>query len=126
MKTKTANKDRLSKKNSKVDAAIGANLRFHREAANVTQQELAAALGISFQQIQKYEKGTTRIACSTLLLIANFLNISLLSFFNDLDKMKRSRTVLSKEDIEIALLYKNCAPPAKRSIKKFLKNLSAN
>ncbi len=125
MKAK-ASKGYLNKKNLKVDITIGANLRFHREAANITQQELANALGISFQQIQKYEKGANRIACSTLLMIGDFLDISILSFFDDLGKIKKppKSGLLSKEEIEVALLYKNCDPSARKSVKKILKNLS--
>lgn len=57
-----------------LDAAIGARLRMRRRAAGLSQQKLAEQLGVTFQQIQKYERGSNRIAGSTLILIAEALD----------------------------------------------------
>jgi transcriptional regulator with XRE-family HTH domain len=56
-----------------LDVAIGARLRVRRRAAGLSQQKLAERLGVTFQQVQKYERGTNRIAGSTLILIAEAL-----------------------------------------------------
>lgn len=56
-----------------VDAEIGARIRAHRVKLGVSQQQLAADLGLTFQQVQKYEKGVNRVAASTLLRIARVL-----------------------------------------------------
>lgn len=57
-----------------VDRQIGELIRARRLAQNISQVQLAAALGLTFQQVQKYEKGTNRVAASTLMRIARALN----------------------------------------------------
>lgn len=56
-----------------LDVAIGARLRVRRRAAGLSQQKLAERLGVTFQQVQKYERGANRIAGSTLIGIAEAL-----------------------------------------------------
>lgn len=59
---------------SPLDVAIGARLRIRRRASGLSQQKLAERLGVTFQQVQKYERGANRIAGSTLILIAEALD----------------------------------------------------
>lgn len=56
-----------------VDIAIGARIRHRREAARMTQAELAKYAGVTFQQVQKYERGANRVAAARLLQIAEAL-----------------------------------------------------
>jgi len=58
---------------------ISRNIRLHRLARKMTQVELGAALGISFQQVQKYETGRNRVSSSRLLRIAHILNVDVLT-----------------------------------------------
>lgn len=58
---------------SLVDAEIGVLIRARRQERNVSQTQLADDLGITFQQVQKYEKGINRVAASTLIRIARAL-----------------------------------------------------
>ncbi len=67
---------------SVVDAQVGARIKFHRMAAGMTQQGLAEMLGITFQQLQKYEKGANRVGASRLHRIAVLLDVSPASFFD--------------------------------------------
>ena len=60
---------------------IGRNLRMLRNRRGISQTQLAEQLGITFQQVQKYEKGSNRISASTLLEIAKALNFDVLDFF---------------------------------------------
>ena len=55
---------------------VGLNLRRLRKARKLTQEQLAKALGITFQQIQKYERGTNRISASMLIMAARALHAS--------------------------------------------------
>lgn len=55
---------------NRADIPIGKTVRERREAISMTQAKLGGALGVTFQQEQKYEKGANRIAASKLLLIA--------------------------------------------------------
>lgn len=58
------------------DAAIGARIRLRRHALGITQSDLAQALGLTFQQVQKYERGVNRVAANRILQIAKLLECS--------------------------------------------------
>jgi transcriptional regulator with XRE-family HTH domain len=64
-----------------VDAHVGKKIRHFRWLAGVTQQDLAAAVGIRFQQIQKYETGMNRVSASRLYDISKSLNVDISEFF---------------------------------------------
>jgi transcriptional regulator with XRE-family HTH domain len=67
-----------------VDKTIGIRLRGLRLEANCSQSELADALGVSFQQVQKYEKGVNRIGAARLVEIARTLQVDTSYFLDDL------------------------------------------
>ncbi len=71
---------------TKDEVRIGAGIRDARIAAGMTQARLAYALDVSVQQIQNYEKGSVRIAASTLKIVAEFLDVSIVSFFEVRDR----------------------------------------
>jgi len=60
-----------------VDKAIGGRLKLYRQRANLSQTALGKHLGVSFQQVQKYENGTNRISAAALMRMSRFLNISI-------------------------------------------------
>lgn len=66
-----------------VDKHIGAQIRAFRLRAGLTQTELAQALGITFQQLQKYENGSNRIAAARLADTAQVLGVPIQTFFAD-------------------------------------------
>jgi transcriptional regulator with XRE-family HTH domain len=75
-------KDRsASRKSSDVDVRVGARVRQRRVALGVTLQELGSRVGVSFQQIQKYEAGDSRIPVSRLQEIAQVLDVPITWFF---------------------------------------------
>lgn len=57
-----------------LDVAIGARLRVRRRAVGLSQQKLAERLGVTFRQVQKYERGANRVAGSTLIVMAQALD----------------------------------------------------
>ncbi len=67
-----------------VDIHVGRRIAEKRLALGYNQSELGRALGLTFQQIQKYEKGTNRVSASKLWLISQFLKIDLPYFFEGL------------------------------------------
>jgi transcriptional regulator with XRE-family HTH domain len=69
---------------NKVDRHIGLRLRSRRLALKMTQTDLADALGVTFQQVQKYEKGSNRISASTLNEMAETLKVPVAYFFEGL------------------------------------------
>jgi transcriptional regulator with XRE-family HTH domain len=64
-----------------VDIYIGARMRERRLALNLSQAGLGEVLGVSFQQVQKYEGGKNRVSAARLFEICRILNLSLSSMF---------------------------------------------
>ena len=67
-----------------IDVTIGSRLRLRRLAMGFSQETLGRALGITFQQIQKYERGTNRIFASRLFHLARVLRVPVAYFFQGL------------------------------------------
>ena len=67
-----------------VDVHVGARVRQRRVLHGMTQTGLADALGLTFQQVQKYEKGTNRISSSRLFRLTRALDVSIEYFFEDM------------------------------------------
>ncbi len=76
----------VGKRSSEVDQHVRKRIRQRRNALGMSQEKLAAALGISFQQIQKYEVGANRVAASRLWDIANALEVDIGYFFEGIQK----------------------------------------
>lgn len=68
-----------------IDKSIGMRLKVRRSILGISQDKLASSLGVTFQQVQKYEKGANRISASTLYKISKILNIPINYFFDSLD-----------------------------------------
>ncbi len=66
-----------------IDIHVGSRVRLRRMMLGMSQEKLGEHLGITFQQIQKYEKGTNRIGASRLQAIARVLNVPVAFFFED-------------------------------------------
>ena len=69
-----------------VDKLAGQKLRMRRKLLDLTQQDLADAVGVTFQQVQKYEKGANRIGAGRLFTIASILDVPVQFFFEDMPK----------------------------------------
>ena len=69
----------------RVDQHVGALIRLRRRALGISQTELANALGLTFQQVQKYERGSNRVSASKLYEIAQKLDTPLAAFFEGLE-----------------------------------------
>ncbi len=66
-----------------VDESVGAQVRQLRRQRGMTQTELGSVLGLTFQQIQKYERGTNRISASKLAMLAGALKVPVSAFFEE-------------------------------------------
>ena len=83
------------------DVLVGANIRLYRIAANVSQTDLGEQLGVTFQQIQKYEKGTNRVGAGRLFVIATVLKVPVVRFYDGLKTPLNTRApiqLLSRRD----------------------------
>ncbi len=75
----------MKSKPNPVDVAVGQNIRLHRIAAGLSQTKLGQKVGVTFQQIQKYEKGTNRVGASRLNMIAKALKTPLARLFDGVE-----------------------------------------
>ena len=71
------------KKPNPIDIHVGSRIRLRRTMLGMSQEKLGDSLGITFQQIQKYEKGTNRVGASRLQNISAILNVPVAFFFED-------------------------------------------
>ncbi len=69
-----------------VDVYVGERLRFGRNMRGISQRNVGKAIGVTFQQVQKYERGTNSIRPSRLLELAQLLKVPVTFFFEDLLK----------------------------------------
>lgn len=70
---------------NKLDIALGLRIRERRKSLNISQTALANAVGLTFQQIQKYESGFNRVSFSRLVDIAHALGCRVIDLIGDLD-----------------------------------------
>jgi transcriptional regulator with XRE-family HTH domain len=68
---------------SPIDQHVGSRIRMRRRMLSLSQTELGSQLGITFQQVQKYEKGANRVAASRLQHMADILKVPVPFFFED-------------------------------------------
>jgi transcriptional regulator with XRE-family HTH domain len=80
------------KKPNPIDAHVGGRIRLRRNMLGMSQEKLGESLGITFQQVQKYEKGTNRVGASRLQAIANVMTVPVSFFFDDAPGSERSQS----------------------------------
>lgn len=66
-----------------IDVHVGGRIKLRRNMLGISQEKLGDALGITFQQVQKYEKGANRVSASKLQMMAEILNVEIEFFFKD-------------------------------------------
>lgn len=67
-----------------VDIHVGGRIRLRRTLLGMSQEKLGKAIGLTFQQVQKYERGTNRVGSSRLFQLAKVLNVPVSFFFDDM------------------------------------------
>ncbi|MBN9029810.1 MAG: transcriptional regulator [Rhizobiales bacterium 63-7] len=81
-----------------VDIQVGKKIRNQRMISGISQSELGDRIGVTFQQIQKYEKGANRVSASRLVEIANAMSIDVRSFFDEFDASTSSNDNQAAKD----------------------------
>jgi transcriptional regulator with XRE-family HTH domain len=79
------------------DIHVGMRLRQRRTLLGMSQEKLAKAFGVSFQQVQKYERGANRISASRLHLLTKILDVPITYFFEGLPSMSQDQTIEAME-----------------------------
>jgi len=91
---KKAKRKRSPRTPSTVDAYIGARMRERRRALGITQERLGELLGVTFQQVQKYEKGVNRVGAARLQQIASALDVPVTFFYDGDGKAREVESLL--------------------------------
>ncbi len=124
-----------------VDTHVGSRIRLRRRVLGLSQQQLAEAIGLTFQQVQKYELGKNRVSASKLYDIAGMLAAPVAYFFEGLPHPEDSRTpsesaeavdqlingfLGSAEGLELARRFMAADPNLRRGILSLLRDASAS
>ena len=105
---------------------LGSKLRMRRLALGLTQTKVAQAINVTFQQIQKYEKGTNGISSLRIMQLANFLKVPVVYFYENYATYEG--TNIKDEIVEnlnysfMAKLFSNLSVDQKEKIFRILKN----
>jgi transcriptional regulator with XRE-family HTH domain len=86
------------KKPNPIDIHVGSRVRLRRNMLGMSQEKLGEMLGITFQQIQKYEKGTNRVGASRLQAISTVMNVPVSYFFEDAPGQDDDRSGFAEDD----------------------------
>jgi len=77
-----------SEKPNPIDVQVGSRVRLRRNMLGLSQEKLGTAIGLTFQQVQKYERGANRIGASRLHELSRVLDVPVSFFFDDLDPVR--------------------------------------
>ncbi|HLT76023.1 MAG TPA: helix-turn-helix domain-containing protein [Ferrovibrio sp.] len=103
------------------DAHVGSRLRACRTLAGFSQERLGAAVNLSFQQIQKYEKGLNRIGASRLQQFAQILNVPPSYFFEDMPGIEQQPTARPEHSV-VSEIEQDRSPVSRRQALELVRN----
>jgi transcriptional regulator with XRE-family HTH domain len=112
-----------------IDVHVGSRIRMRRQLISMSQERLGELLGITFQQVQKYEKGANRISASRLFYAAKTLGVSIQFFFEGLPGLENDvslreggqpdeflSAMMTAEGIQLAKAFRDADSPHKRKL----------
>jgi|TARA_B110000211_G_C13579959_1_gene335799 transcriptional regulator with XRE-family HTH domain len=106
---------------------LGKKLRMRRLSLGLTQTKVAEAINVTFQQIQKYEKGTNGVSSARLMQISQFLKVPITYFYEEFKDYKAlGENESSQEDLNYSFLtrtFKSLSPAEKEKVLKVLTNI---
>jgi transcriptional regulator with XRE-family HTH domain len=114
-----------------IDVLVGQNIRTLRNLNGMSQTLLGEKLGITFQQVQKYEKGTNRVSASSLYELAKVFGVGVESFFQGADDPRAGASspipVLSAQAFKLGVAYDNNRNGAfKKAVTSLLNTLGSD
>lgn len=129
----------MKRKAESIDLHVGARIKLRRRSLRISQEKLAQGLGITFQQVQKYENGSSRVGASRLHKIASILQVQVGYFFADDRAPMETRQpvpqhedaimsfVASEEGIELNTAFVGLHDESTRqSVVRFVTSLASN
>lgn len=109
---------------TEADIQIGRNLRAMRDFARISQKDLAKIVGVTFQQLQKYETGKNRLPAAKLFKLAHFFGVPYENFFHGINGAQAScMTLVDNDPLTAKILYKIRTvddPDVKRQISRMI------
>ena len=105
---------------------LGNKLKLRRLALGLTQTKVAKAINVTFQQIQKYEKGTNGVSSSRLLQLSQFLKVPIVYFYEDFKDYKDEKEKIEdpmSDDLNYSFLTKTFSTLSKGQKEKILQVL---
>ncbi len=123
--------DEKDERLSAIDAHVGSRIRLRRTLLGLTQERLGEALGLTFQQVQKYERGANRVGASRLFDLGRILEVPVGYFYDDLpvsaggsmnrygfaesgDSFGADDALASRETLELVRAYYRISDPSVR------------
>ena len=120
-----------------IDIYVGSRLRTRRTLLGLSQEGIAERLGLTFQQLQKYEKGSNRISAGRLFELSQILNVPVSYFYEDMPKnlpnQRRTKSKKTNEDSDpmtkretlelIRAYYRIQSPEIREEIRALAKSL---
>ena len=104
---------------------LGKKLRMRRLSLGLTQTKVAEAINVTFQQIQKYEKGTNGVSSNRLMQLSQFLKVPIIYFFEDYKEFKDINTSdENNEDLNYSFLSRTFSSLSRTQKDKILQILS--
>lgn len=119
-----------TKTRQQIDKHVGANIRKQRTLMGMSQTDLGNAVGLTFQQIQKYEKGTNRVSASMMWSFGKALGMQPERFFEGLNEKGMDRAgpdiLANREVLEVAKSFATLKSPAmRRDVSKLIRTMAA-
>ena len=102
---------------------LGNKLKLRRLALGLTQTKVAKAINVTFQQIQKYEKGTNGVSSNRLMQLSQYLKVPIIYFFEDFKDFKDAHSS-ENDDLNYSFLTRTFSGLSKTQKEKILQILS--
>lgn len=111
-----------------IDAEIGRRLRALRQARSMTMEQVAARVGVRYQQIQKYEAGSNRVSAGRLFEFAQLLDVPVSAFFENVelatDRQAQEAAALDGRGFRLACEFDKLSEPQKRAVLSLVQSMS--
>lgn len=114
----TNTQSKTSRRRLEVDVVVGSRLRKMRNLLGRSQMDVAAALGLTFQQLQKYEKAQNRISAGRLYQLAQAYECPVAWFFGAFDNAQTNP--LTDEELDFLRLLRSCSVEGRQIVLKLL------
>lgn len=122
---------------NKIDVLVGQRIRARRHALGISQTELGDAIGVKFQQIQKYETGANRVSASRLWAVAQKLGVDVVYFFEgigaddettgtNIEPIDKMAFLSDRDSIEMMELYRKLPQAQRNAVLAFMRSMAVN